>query len=128
MKEETFINDKSGNLLEVLNSETLDKLLQQCLDEYFPELKEQDIGIGYVLNTNNQGGAKAGRWIILFLSDALPKDHIGLKFIVVHELCHFINLHNPNEVFKKKVPKKIYQIWKQLEKKGEVKCSHGNAT
>ena len=126
MIEETFINDRSGNLLEVLSSEILDKLLQQCLDEYFSELKEQDIKIGYVLNTNNQGGAKAGRWIILFLYDDLPEDHIGFKFIVVHELCHFINLHNPDEVLKKKVPKKIYQVWKRLEKKGEVKCSHGS--
>ena len=124
MNKETLIRD-GDNLLKVLCSKTINKLLQECIDDYFPELKEQNIKIGYVITHNDFGGVKAGKWVILFLSDAMIVGHSGLKWIVVHELCHFINLHNPDEIFKKKVPKDVWEMWKRLEKGKELKCDKG---
>ena len=124
MNKETFIRD-GNNLLKVTCSEILNELLHRCVDNYFPELQGYDIKIGYVINHSDLGGAKAGKWVILFLSDAMTVGHSGLKWIVVHELCHFINLHNPDEIFKKRVPKDVWEMWKRLEKGKELKCDKG---
>jgi len=113
------------DLLEVSHSEILDKLLQQCITDYFPQLIGVGIKIGYVIRDNDFGGVKAGTWVVLFLSKKVPLASSGLKWIVVHELCHFINLHNPDKIFKKKVPKDIWETWKKLEDKKELKCDAG---
>jgi predicted metal-dependent hydrolase len=124
MNKETFIND-GHNLLKVLNSEVLDKLLLDCLDNYFPELRDKNIKIGYVISTKDFGGAKAGKWVILFLPDNIPLTHSGLKYIVIHELCHIKNLHNPNKLFKKKVSKEVWEMWEKLERGKELICDSG---
>lgn len=124
MNKETFIKYKD-NLLKVLCSETLNKLLRQCIDDYFPELQEQGIKIGYAISLADFGGVKAGKWIILFISAITKVEHPGFKWVIVHELCHFINLHNPDEIFKKKVPKNVWKVWRKLEKGKELKCDKG---
>jgi len=113
------------DLLEVSCSKILDKLLRQCLNNYFPELKEQNIKIGYVIKSNRCGGAKAGKWIVLFQPDKVPLTSLGLKWIVVHELSHFVNLYNPDEIFKSKVPKKVWKMWQKLENENILQCDKG---
>lgn len=115
------------NLLTVSYSKTLYKLLRQCVNDYFPELKKQDIKIGYIISSEEAGAAKAGRWIILFLPDTTKVEHQGLKWVVVHELCHFIDLHNPNKIFKSKVPKDVWEMWERLEERKELVCDEGRA-
>ena len=124
--QELFIRNKGGELIEILYSNILDKLLEQCIDEYFPELMKRKITIGYVLVSENYGGAKSGNRIILFLSKETPLENLGLKWIVCHELCHFINLYEPDKIFKEKMPKNIYNLWIDLTKKGELICDRGN--
>ncbi|MCJ7790561.1 MAG: hypothetical protein MUP69_10395 [Candidatus Atribacteria bacterium] len=125
MNKETFIRD-GNNLLKVLYSETLDILLQHCIDDYFPELKKKNIKIGHIISLNDVvGGVKAGDWVILFLPDIIKVEHPANKWIVVHELCHFINLHNPDAIFKEKVPKNVWEVWKRLEKVKELVCDEG---
>lgn len=127
MNKKTFIKN-GNNLLEVLYSETLNKLLKHCVDGYFPELKEQDIKIGYVISLNDFGGAKAGKWIVLFLPNhpnSVTVEYAKFKWIVLHELCHFVNLHHPDKIFKKKVPNDVWKLWKKLEKEKELKCDEG---
>ena len=124
MNRGVFIEYKD-DLLEVFCSEVLDKLLQQCIFDYFPQLIGADIKIGYVIEENDFGGTKAGTWIILFRSEKVPLTSLGLRWIVIHELCHFIDLHNPDRIFKKKVPKDVWKMWKRLEKGKELKCDKG---
>lgn len=124
LEKETFVKD-GDNLLKVSCSEILDKLLQQCLTKYFPELVGVGIKIGYVVRADKWGGTKAKEWVILFLPENIPLTSLGLKWIVVHELCHFLNLHNPDEIFKNKVPKEVWKMWQKLEKDKELKCDKG---
>ena len=113
------------DLLEVLHSEILDILLQQCITDYFPQLIGVGIKIGYITKTNDFGGARAGTWVVLFIPEKVPLTSLGLRWIVVHELCHFIDLHNPDRIFKKKVPKDVWKMWKNLEARKELKCDEG---
>lgn len=126
MVKEVFIR-YGDDLLKVSHSKTLHKLLCQCISTYFLELKDKNINIGYVINPNKNhlAGAKAKEWIVLFVPKDLPLISPGLKWVVVHELCHFINLHNPNKIFRKKVPENVWKMWNELEKRKELICDAG---
>ena len=108
--------------MKIIYSEILDNILQKVLKKYFPELLNRNIEICFTFVENDYGAAKSGNKIILLLPDIeIDFDSPG----IAHELCHFMNLKNPNKEFKARMPEKFYKLWQKLEKMGEVKCDGG---
>ena len=112
--------------MKIIYFKPLDKILQNCIKKYFPELLNKNIEICFTFKKNDFGAGKSGNKIILFLPEIeINFKSPGIILLIAHELCHFINLHNPGKEFRARMPKNYCQIWEDLEKMGEISCDRG---
>jgi len=108
-------------------SGVLNGLLNECIEAYFPELLGRTQWIRYKITESEFSAAKIKTEddsikILLFAPRVIPLEHPGIRWIVCHELCHYLNLKNPDEIFKERMPGPVWQMWKALTKSGDVKC------
>jgi len=110
--------------------EELNIVFQDCLKSY-PELEDKKITLKIVYSRRNEDRdgidackAKTNEEDIVLIF--IPKKLYGMwevfRPIIHHELCHFINLKNPDEEFYKRADKKSIELWDMLKKNNSVEC------
>ena len=104
----------------------LKALFDECLKE-FPELESIDLKLvksERKCDTVEGAKGKVGNKdvVILFTPDILFGKWGVFKPIIFHELSHFINLENPDEVFYKRADEKSIQLWDMLKKNNQLEC------
>ena len=108
-------------------SRILDSTLGECIKSYFPEFLERPQWIRHVITARELSAAKVKTEddsikVLLFVPSGVPLEHPGIKWIICHELCHYLNLENPDEIFKKRMPGHVWQMWQALTKSGDIRC------
>lgn len=109
-------------------SEILDNTLKRCIHDYFPEFLGKKCLIRFTEITDELVAAgklktnDGSIGILIFLHKSVPHNHLSIQWFVCHELCHHINLRNPDDVFSKRVPKEVWEAWQKLFKTGHAKC------
>jgi len=100
----------------------LDEVFRDCLKS-FPEVKDVEIRATKSDELMGMKGRLNGRSVvILFVPEQIWGKWQALKPIIEHELCHFVDLENPERVFEKRADKKSKELWHKLKKMGLVKC------
>ncbi|MCG2700937.1 hypothetical protein L6267_02100 [Candidatus Parcubacteria bacterium] len=107
-------------------SEILDNVLKECIESYFPELLGRPQLIRYEITerefsaapkVNTEDGSIE---ISLSVLRGVPLEHPGIKWIICYGLCRYLNLINPDEIFKKRMPGQVWQMWQDLTKSGDI--------
>lgn len=100
----------------------LDEVFQDCL-KLFPEVKGVEIR---ATKSDELMGAKGKlnekTVVILFVPEQAWGKWLTMRPIILHELCHFIDLKNPDKIFEERADKKSKELWKKLKKIGAAKC------
>lgn len=106
----------------------LEGIFKECLTVY-PELGNRNIQLLVEFTADRLDGAIGRKgsqeYVILFVPRILAGKWSVLKPIIHHELCHYINLENPDREFFQRADEKSVQLWKMLRQAGALDCSHG---
>jgi len=135
---ETYIKEKSlrnGIMALILEQvayekvpEPLQEIFNDCLSLY-PELDSVELKLIKSRRSENRDsldGAKgkngSNNCVIIFVPDKLWGLWDALRPIIHHELSHFINLENPDNVFYERADSKSIKLWEMLKKDNLVDC------
>lgn len=105
----------------------LEGIFKECLKVY-PELEDRNIQLLVEFTADRLDGTigrkGAQEYVMLFVPRLLAGKWDVLKPIIHHELCHYINLENPDQEFFQRADEKSVQLWKVLRQEGSLSCSH----
>jgi len=103
----------------------LEAIFQECLKS-FPELS--DIELRVVMSRRRDslegamGKANEQKVVILFVPKKLYGHWEAFRPIIYHELSHYINLNNPDEIFYERADEKSIKLWDMLKEAKSLRC------
>ena len=103
----------------------LEVIFQECLKS-FPELSGIELRVVMSRRGDSlegaMGKANGQKVVILFVPKKLYGHWEALRPIIYHELSHYINLNNPDEIFYERADEKSIKLWDMLKEAKSLRC------
>ena len=107
-------------------SPKLQEVFDSCLAK-FPEL--ENIEIKVVRNQRKKDTIEGAKGkvgnrdvVVIFIPDLSFNNWEIFRPIILHELSHFVNLENPDEIFYERADEKSIKLWNLLKENKQMNC------
>ena len=111
-----------------LKDNRLTQNLEECIQDYFPELESRERSIEYELVGSDFGittpvtpfQENEAMRPVLRIPIGYEPGNPAFKVLICWELCHFIDPFNPLEVYKARMPVNMVGIWQAMSSLGFI--------